>query len=375
MKSSVAILSVFTFIIITAFTRYSFFDHKTLEIGANAPDFNLKSVDGKFYSLASFKKADVLVIVFTCNHCPTAQAYEDRLIKLTSDYAKKNVAVVAIMPNDPACLRLDELDFSDIGDSYEEMKIRAKEKKFNFPYLYDGETEKVSMAYGPVATPHVFVFDKERKLRYEGRVDDMESPFKIPGSTDTQNAIDALLNDREVPVKTTKVFGCSVKWSEKKELVEQFRQAWAKEPVNLKLIDLDSLKRIVGNPSDKLRLIHFWSVGSTLSVNEFQEFVSINRMYRDRDFEFISVSTDGSGKRDSVLRFLQSQQASNSNYLYDTEDGKDLNKKLSLPWNGLLPFTILVEPGGKIVYTREGTNDPAKLKWIIVNNHLIGRFP
>jgi thiol-disulfide isomerase/thioredoxin len=375
MKSSVAILSVFTFIIITAFTRYSFFDHKTLEIGANAPDFNLKSVDGKFYSLASFKKADVLVIVFTCNHCPTAQAYEDRLIKLTSDYAKKNVAVVAIMPNDPACLRLDELDFSDIGDSYEEMKIRAKEKKFNFPYLYDGETEKVSMAYGPVATPHVFVFDKERKLRYEGRVDDMESPFKIPGSTDTQNAIDALLNDREVPVKTTKVFGCSVKWSEKKELVEQFRQAWAKEPVNLKLIDLGSLKRIVGNPSDKLRLIHFWSVGSTLSVNEFQEFVSINRMYRDRDFEFISVSTDGSGKRDSVLRFLQSQQASNSNYLYDTEDGKDLNKKLSLPWNGLLPFTILVEPGGKIVYTREGTNDPAKLKWIIVNNHLIGRFP
>jgi thiol-disulfide isomerase/thioredoxin len=375
MKSSVAILSVFTFIIITAFTRYSFFDHKTLEIGANAPDFNLKSVDGKFYSLASFKKADVLVIVFTCNHCPTAQAYEDRLIKLTSDYAKKNVAVVAIMPNDPACLRLDELDFSDIGDSYEEMKIRAKEKKFNFPYLYDGETEKASMAYGPVATPHVFVFDKERKLRYEGRVDDMESPFKIPGSTDTQNAIDALLNDREVPVKTTKVFGCSVKWSEKKELVEQFRQAWAKEPVNLKLIDLDSLKRIVGNPSDKLRLIHFWSVGSTLSVNEFQEFVSINRMYRDRDFEFISVSTDGSGKRDSVLRFLQSQQASNSNYLYDTVDGKDLNKKLSLPWNGLLPFTILVEPGGKIVYTREGTNDPAKLKWIIVNNHLIGRFP
>ncbi len=114
------------------------------------------------------------------------------------------------------CLRLDELDFSDLGDSFEEMKIRAKEKKFNFPYLYDGETETASRAYGPVATPHVFVFDKERKLRYEGRVDDMESPFKTPRNTDTRNAIDALLDHREVPVKTTKVFGCSVKWSGEK---------------------------------------------------------------------------------------------------------------------------------------------------------------
>ena len=116
-------------------------DHKTLEIGAAAPDFQLKGVDDKTYNLASFKNAEVLVIVFTCNHCPTAQAYEDRLIKLTSDYANKSVAVVAINPNDPASLRLDELDFSDLGDSFEEMKIRAKEKKFNFPYLYDGETE------------------------------------------------------------------------------------------------------------------------------------------------------------------------------------------------------------------------------------------
>src|ERR1700685_4131557 len=132
-------------------------DQKTLESGNSAPDFNLMGVDGKTYSLASFKNARVLVIVFTCNHCPTAQAYEDRIIRLTSDYSNKKVAVVAIMPNDPDCLRLDELDFSDLGDTYEEMKIRAKEKKFNFPYLYDGKTETVSRAYGPIATPHVFI--------------------------------------------------------------------------------------------------------------------------------------------------------------------------------------------------------------------------
>ena len=182
------------------------YDHKTLEIGAAAPDFQLKGVDDKTYNLASFKNAEVLVIVFTCNHCPTAQAYEDRLIKLTSDYANKSVAVVAINPNDPASLRLDELDFSDLGDSFEEMKIRAKEKKFNFPYLYDGETETASKAYGPIATPHVFIFDKDRKLRYEGRVDDMENPFKTPTSTDARNAIDALIKSSRSSCKNYKSF-------------------------------------------------------------------------------------------------------------------------------------------------------------------------
>jgi peroxiredoxin len=282
-------------------------EHETLEIGAKAPDFKLAGVDNKMYSLASFKNAKVLVIVFTCNHCPTAQAYEDRIIKLTSDYANKGVAVVAIMPNDPTCLRLDELDFSDLGDSYEDMKIRAEEKKFNFPYLYDGKTEAVSKAYGPVATPHVFVFDQERKLRYEGRVDDMESPFKIPNNTDTRNAIDALLNNREVPVKTTKVFGCSIKWSEKKGLVEKAREAWAKEPVHIELIDADSMRNLMKNLSGKLCLMNVWATGSKPSMQEFPDFVTINRMYRDRDFEFITICIDEPGNQENALKFLQSQ--------------------------------------------------------------------
>ncbi|MHA4809136.1 thioredoxin family protein [Flavitalea flava] len=158
-------------------------DHPTLAIGAPAPDFNLPDVSSKMYRLGDFKEASVLVLVFTCNHCPTAQAYEDRIIQLTKDYSGKGVAVVAIMPNDEKSLCLAELDYSDLGDSFEDMKVRAREKKFNFPYLYDGESEMASQAYGPVATPHVFIFDQERKLRYNGRFDDMESPFKVPMKT------------------------------------------------------------------------------------------------------------------------------------------------------------------------------------------------
>lgn len=375
MKSFLFSGLVCTVILMVSFVSRSGGDHKTLEIGAAAPDFKLMGVDDKMYELTSFKKARVLVVVFTCNHCPTAQCYEDRIIQMTTDYTNKNVAIVAIMPNDPQSLRLDELDFSDLGDSFAEMKIRAKEKKFNFPYLYDGETESVSRAYGPVATPHVFVFDKERKLRYQGRIDDMESPFKTPGQTDARNAIDALLDNREVPVKTTKVFGCSVKWSEKKELVQKSLDAWAKEPVHLETVDKETLESIMKNASEKLRLLNLWSIRSAASVQEFPEFITINRMYRDRDFEFISINTDGTGEKEKILKFLETQQASNSNFQISSEENPVWFHSVNPGWHGDLPYTLLIEPGGKIVFAKEGTIDPASLKKTIVNNHLIGRYP
>jgi len=186
-------------------------DHPTLPIGSSSPDFKLKGVDGKMYSLSSFKDAKILMIVFTCDHCPTAQAYENRLIQLTKEYTPRGVAVVAVMPNDPKSVQLSELGYTDLGDTYEDMKLRAKRKHFNFPYLYDGDHETVANAYGPVATPHVFIFDQDRKLRYQGRIDDVEKPTGIPKHQDTRNALDALLAGKEVPVKTTKVFGCSIK--------------------------------------------------------------------------------------------------------------------------------------------------------------------
>ena len=251
---------------------------KTLAMGAKAPDFKLPGVDGKTYTLASFSKSPILVIVFSCNHCPTAQAYEDRMIQLTKDYSKKGVAVVAISPNDPEAVRLDELGYTDMGDSFEEMKLRSKHKKYNFPYLYDGATQKVANAYGPVATPHVFIFDKERKLRYQGRIDDVEKPTKTPNSLDTRNAIEALLANKEVPVATTKVFGCSVKWAEKK--LKKQEDGWAKESVDLKLIDEAGIRDLLKNNTDKLRLINVWATWCGPCVTEFSDLMDIYHMYR-----------------------------------------------------------------------------------------------
>ncbi len=348
--------------------------HPTLAIGAAAPAFNLKGTDGKMYTLASFKSSPVLVIVFTCNHCPTAQAYEDRLIQLKKDYGNKGVAVVAIMPNDPASITLSELDYTDLSDSYEEMKIRAAQKHFNFPYLYDGNTEAVSIAYGPVATPHVFIFDKERKLRYQGRIDDMEKPYKTPNSFDTRNAIDALLGNKEVTTPTTKVFGCSIKWAEKTQLVKQSNEKWAKQPVMLDSITESGIKDLVKNNGDKLRLINIWATWCGPCVTEFDDFITINRMYRSRDFEFISISADDPAVRDKVYKFLQKHQASNTNYLFNTDDKYALIEAVDPKWQGALPYTLMVEPGGKIVYAKQGALDITEVKRLIVDNPMIGRF-
>src|SRR5262249_43940407 len=135
-----------------------------LKIGSPAPDFNLPGIDGKMHTLQEYAASKVLAIVFTCNHCPVAQMYEKRIKQLSGDYRDRGVAVIAINPNDPKAVHLSEMGHTDVGDSLEEMKTRAAYRRFNFPYLTDGATQAVALKYGPTATPHVFVFDQDRKL-------------------------------------------------------------------------------------------------------------------------------------------------------------------------------------------------------------------
>ena len=188
--------------------------HPTLALGASAPDFSLPGVDGQIHKLSDYASSPVLVVVFTCNHCPIAQMYEKRIQQLADDYKGKGVAVVAIQGNDPQAIRIDELDSSDVSDTLPEMKIRVQYKHLTYPYLYDGDTQKVTRAYGPQATPHAFIFDQQRHLRYEGRIDNSYRT-ELVKTQDARNAIDALLAHKEVAVKHTGVFGCSTKWSEK----------------------------------------------------------------------------------------------------------------------------------------------------------------
>jgi peroxiredoxin len=334
---------------------------KTLEIGASAPDFDLPGVDGKRHSLKDYASARILMIVFTANHCKTAQAYEERLKQIVNDYSDKGVQVVAIGANDPQALSLSEMVYSDMGDSFAEMKIRAQERNFNYPYLYDGDTQVTARAYGPVSTPHVFIFDQARKLRYVGRVDNSENTNNIT-QQDARRALDALLAGKPVPVEKTRTFGCSIKWSEKRAAAARELAQMEQEPVTLELADTNTIQALVKNDGPKLRLINVWATWCGPCLRELPDLVTMNRMYRNGDFEVITISGDDPDKKDKVLAALQERKVACRNYLFSSTDKDALGTALDPEWPGGFPYTILVAPGGKIIQRQMGEMDAMKLK-------------
>jgi len=344
-------------------------DLKTLAIGDKAPDFNLPGVDGKNHSLKDYAHAKVLVVVWTCNHCPTAQAYEARVAKLHDDYKDKGVAVVAISPNDAEAVRLDELGYSDLTDSFEDMKVRAKDQKYPYPYLFDGETQATAKAFGVLATPHVFIFDQNRALRYVGRFDDSE--VKTVKSHDAINAIEALLAGKPVPVEKTRVVGCSTKWSDKRTDAAKALARWNAEPVALEMIDDDAVAKLVKNDGKKFLLVNLWATWCGPCVAEMDELVTINRMYRGRPFEVATITTDDPSKKDEAIKVLTEKHASMKNYLMQTSNRDKFAESLDMDWPGPVPYTLLIAPGGKVVYRKVGAFDALELKRAIVRQ--IGR--
>ncbi len=345
-------------------------DPKPLEIGAAAPDFDLPGADGKSHTLKEQAGAKVLAIVFTCNHCPTAQAYEGRLKQLVTDYKDRGVAIVAISPNAPEAVRLNELGYTDLSDSLDEMKIRARDAAFNFPYLYDGETQELSRAYGPAATPHVFLFDAARKLRYRGRIDDSEDEAGVK-SRDLGTAIDALLAGKPVPVETTKTFGCSIKWARKKEEVKRLSVKPKPEEIRLDAIGAADLRQLVTGKQEKpgkLRLVNVWATWCGPCVAELPELVVMTKMYGHRAFELVTVSADKPADREKALELLRKEEATSRNYIFESTDRDKLMEAVDKEWSGALPHTLLVTPDGKVVYRRTGEIDPLEVRRAIVRN-------
>lgn len=175
--------------------------------GDKAIDFKLKNIDGRHVSLADYSEAKGFIVVFTCNHCPFSKMYEDRIIALDKKYKSLGYPVIAINPNDPK---------KQPEDSFDKMIERAKEKGFTFPYLFD-ETQEVARTYGATNTPHVFVLKKEGKdliVSYIGAIDDSPRDASKVNKKYVEQAVDALLNGKEIEVKQAKAIGCTIKWRE-----------------------------------------------------------------------------------------------------------------------------------------------------------------
>jgi thiol-disulfide isomerase/thioredoxin len=359
-----------------------------LKIGDEAPDFDLIGIDEERHTLKDYGDAELLMIAFLSNHCPTSQAVEGRIKKLVKEFRGKGFKLVAINPNDPAALRPDELGYSKYNDSFPEMKLHAAEQKYNFDYLYDGDTQKAALAYGCLATPHVFLFDKERKLRYQGWLDDSryadESTVTAP---DARNAIVALLEGKPVPVAETKPHGCSTKWIDKRGLIAANNEKWEKGEVEVELIDAKGIAALRKNDTKKVRLFNVWATWCGPCVKEFPELVATSRKFGLRDFELITISMDAPNELPEVKAFLEKHNAIVPNklkaslkaegrqgnaYIFNEASSEALMQALDTEWPGPIPHTLVVAPGGEVIFRHNGEIDGEELRAKILEH--MGRF-
>jgi peroxiredoxin len=342
-------------------------EHPILPLGSSAPGFSLPGVDGKIHNLSDYASSKVLVVVFTCDHCPNAQMYEGRVTQMYNDYKDKGVALVAVSPNDPKAIRIDELDSSDVSDTLDEMKIRVAYKHLAYPYLYDGDTETVSRAYGPQASPHIFIFDQERKLRYEGAIDDSYRVEFVKRHY-ALDAIDALLADKEVAVKHTGAFGCSTKWSDKEAANVAYMEKLNAQPISLEMVSADTLKTLHTNADGNVRLIQFWSTGCSACLKEFAEIQDLYRMYSGRNFELVVVSTNKPGEKPAVTQWLNEKHATSRNLLFDSDNTGAVQKAFDPKWEAGTPYTVLLDADGNVLYETTEPIDVLRLRRTILAN-------
>lgn len=361
---------------------------QTLHLGEAAPDFSLPGIDGQTHTLADYRDAKVLVIAFISNHCPDSQAAEGRVKKFVADMSVRGVTFVAVNPNNPEGLRDEELGYSKYNDSFAEMKLHAQEQGFNFPYLYDGATQRTAKVYGCLATPHVFIFDAARKLRYKGAFDDSRfadaATVKISGARD---AVEALLAGQPVPVAETKPHGCSTKWLEKKSAVATEITNWERKPVDVELIDAAGVAALRKNGTKKLRLFNVWSTRCVPCVAEFSELVKTARKFAMRDFELITISLDEPKDLAKAKAFLEKNHAAlpdrlqpslktegrkSNSYLFHGANQDELIQALDPEWPGPLPHSVLVAPDGRVIWRHNGQVEGEELRAQVLE--FMGRF-
>lgn len=354
----------------------------TLEIGSAAPGFKLPGTDGKEYSLADFAGPDVLMVLFTGTHCPTSHGIEDRLQALVNEMKGKSCGIVAINPNHSSGLRPDEFGHSIYDETFEDSRRYAEDLGWEFPFLYDGEKQLAARAYGCLATPHVFIFDRDRKLRYKGRFDDSRFPdastVKHP---DARNAIVALLEGKPVPVEVTRPHGCSTKWRERSAHVAEEETQWQAAKVTIEEIDAAAVAKLRRNGSGKVRLFNVWATWCAPCVAEMPDLAAVARKFSRREFELITISLDEPRHRPKAEAFLGKQRVvmseklrktveaegrSTNNYLFAGASTDDLAQALDPEWPGPVPYSLLVDPDGKVLYRKSGVVDPLKLKELIL---------
>jgi thiol-disulfide isomerase/thioredoxin len=334
-----------------------------LAIGSPAPAFRLTGTDGASHALADWKNSRVVVVAFLCNHCTESQRYEARLNSLSQRYGPKGVTVVAIQASNPKAFSETDLAWSDVGETLMDMKERATYRKFQFPYLYDGDTGSTAAAFGASVAPSVFILDKDRKVRYMGRIDD--DPADGPQTShDAAAAIDSLLAGTVVAVNTTPATGCPL-------LLGADKIAKQETPIGTVTVSLataPALTELRHNPTSRLLLVNFYATWCGPCVTEFPDLMATNRMYRGRPFSFTTVSSNVPDEQPEVLKFLQKMNATTRNLLYGSDDTYAMQDAFDPNVGAAVPVTVLLGPRGEVLFHEQGEIDLMEIRRAILAN-------
>jgi thiol-disulfide isomerase/thioredoxin len=334
-----------------------------LPVGSPLPSFCLTGTDGVVHCAKDWKGSAIFVVAFLSNHCTESQVYEARLNKLAQDYASRGVKVVAIQSSNPQAFSGQDLAWSDVGESLADMEVRAAFRKFRFPYLFDGDTGATARAFGAIYAPSIYVFDKERKLRYTGRVDD--DPTDGPSTQhDAAAAIDALLAGNPVPLPITAGRGCALRLGAKRSDNKEDDDG----PVSVSLAPAEVLSSLRRNPTSKLLLVNFYATWCGPCVTEFPDLIATNRMYRGRSFAMTTVSSNVPQEKPEVLKFLQKMQATTNNLLYGSDDTYAMQAAFDPDVGSAVPVTVLIGTDGRLLLDEQGEIDLMEIRRAILAN-------
>jgi hypothetical protein len=254
-----------------------------------------------------------------------------------------------------------------MDDSFESAVKHAEYRHFDYPYLYDGDTQEATAKYGPKVTPHLFIFDSERRLRFQGRIDDNLDEAKVknrPGF----DALDALVAGKPVPAETSSVYGCHLKWNELTEERDRERAEWLAKPVTLETATADDLRKLRSNPNGKILLVHFWTTRCAQCLAAFHDLVLSYQYYGSRNFDLVTVSANAPAERDAVMQILQKEHSAVRNLQFESDNIKALQSAFDSTWTSGVPFTIVLAPDGKVIYREAGAVSILPLRRAILPN-------
>ena len=354
---------LFTFVAVAVSVSRSQMPAKPLALGDALPAFRLTGTDGVVHTPGDWKQSSVLVVAFLCNHCTESQVYEARLNQLSQSFVMKGVSVVVIQSSNPQAFTDEDLAWSDVGESLADMKERATFRKFRFPYLYDGDTGATGSAFGVKVAPSIYIFDKERKLRYFGRID--SDPLEGSGTKhEAADAIDALLGGRAVETPMTTATGCELRIGSKapaNSLVDS-------EAVDVSLASAEVLKALRHNPTGNLLLVNIYATWCGPCITEFPDLIATNRMYRRRNLSFTTLSSNSPDEKPEVLKFLQKMHATTSNLLYASDDTYAMQEAFDPNIGSAVPITVLLSSKGDLLFDQQGEIDLMQIRRAILAN-------